>query len=72
MKINKKGFAISTMLYGLIFITIAIFYMIINIVSDRNQTNTQFVNEVREELSVLVEQNRSLKKRLFFMIKSPK
>ena len=55
MKINKKGFAISTMLYGLIFITIAIFYMIINIVSDRNQTNTQFVNEVREELSVLDE-----------------
>lgn len=50
---NNKGFAISTMLYGLIFITVAIFYMIVAIVSDRNQVNTEFVNEVREELSNL-------------------
>ena len=50
---NKKGFAISTMLYGLIFITIAVFYMIIAVVSNRNQTNTDFVNEVREELNNL-------------------
>lgn len=53
MKKNNKGFAISTMLYGLIFITIAIFYMIIQIVGDRNQTNIDFVNEVREELENL-------------------
>ena len=53
MKKNKKGFAISTMLYGLIFITIAIFYMIITIVSDRNQVNAEFVNEIREELNNL-------------------
>ena len=50
---NNKGFAISTMLYGLIFVTVAIFYMIIAVVSDRNQTNTHFVNEVRDELSNL-------------------
>lgn len=50
MKLNKKGFAISTMLYGLVFTTIAIFYMIIAVVSDRNQVNTNFVNEVRDEL----------------------
>lgn len=48
---NNKGFAISTMLYGLIFITVAIFYMIIAVVSDRNQTNTEFVNEVRQQLN---------------------
>ena len=53
MKLNKKGFAVSTMLYGLIFTTIAIFYMIIAVVSDRNQVNTDFVNEVREELNDL-------------------
>lgn len=53
MKKNNKGFAISTMLYGLIFITIAIFYMIIQVVGDRNQTNIDFVNEVREELENL-------------------
>lgn len=50
---NNKGFAISIMLYGLIFITVAIFYMVVTVVSDRNQTNTDFVNEVRDELSNL-------------------
>ena len=53
MKLNKKGFAVSTMLYGLIFTTIAIFYLIIAVVSDRNQVNTDFVNEVREQLNDL-------------------
>lgn len=47
---NKKGFAISTMLYGLVFVTIAVFYLILAIVANRNQTNNNFVNEVREEL----------------------
>ena len=50
---NKKGFAVSTMLYGLIFVTVAIFYTIIAVVSNRNQTNTDFVNEIREELNNL-------------------
>ena len=48
---NKKGFAISTILYGLVFLTVAIFYMIIAVVSNRNEDNNNFVNEVREELS---------------------
>lgn len=48
---NKKGFAISTILYGLIFLTISIFYMIISIVSNQNVTNDNFVNDVREELN---------------------
>ena len=53
MKNNKKGFAISTMLYGLIFVTIAVFYLILAVVSSRNQANNNFVNEVREELQDL-------------------
>lgn len=53
MKLNKKGFAISTMLYGLIFITIAIFYLIIGIVANRTQDNNNFTNDVREELNDL-------------------
>ena len=48
---NKKGFAISTILYRLVFLTVAIFYMIIAVVSNRNEDNNNFVNEVREELS---------------------
>ncbi len=53
MRLNKKGFAISTMLYGLIFVTIAVFYLIVIIVSNRNQVNTNYVKEVREELNNL-------------------
>ena len=50
---NKKGFAISTMLYGLVFVTIAVFYLILAIVANRNQTNNNFVEEIREELNEL-------------------
>lgn len=47
---NKKGFAISTMLYGLVFVTIAVFYLILAIVGNRNEANNNFVQEVREQL----------------------
>ena len=50
MKLNNSGFAISTMLYGLIFVTIAVFYLILGIVANRHQANTNYVNDVREEL----------------------
>ena len=50
---NKKGFAVSTMLYGLVFVTIAVFYLILAIVGNRNDANTNFVEEVREELQDL-------------------
>ena len=50
MKNNKKGFAISTMLYGLVFVTIAVFYLIVAIVGNRNQANTLYVDEIRESL----------------------
>ena len=50
---DNRSFAISTMLYALIFITIATFYMIILIVSTRNDTNTDFVNEIRDQLDTL-------------------
>ena len=53
MKLNKKGFAISTMLYGLVFVTIATFYLIISIVSNRNKANDEYVSEIREELQNL-------------------
>ena len=53
MKLNKKGFAVSTMLYGLVFVTVAIFYLIINIVAARNEINDNFVNDVRTELDDL-------------------
>ena len=50
IKMNKKGFAISTMLYGLVFITIAVFYLIIAIVSKRNDSRNNYVQTIREQL----------------------
>lgn len=47
---NKKGFAVSTMLYGLVFITIAVFYLILATVGNRNEVNTNFVAQIRESL----------------------
>lgn len=53
MKLNNKGFAISTMLYGLVFVTIAVFYLILNIMGNRQQNNAAYVEKVREELQDL-------------------
>ncbi len=47
---NKKGFAISTMLYGLVFVTIAVFYLIIAIVGKRNDAKNNFVQEIRNQI----------------------
>ncbi len=51
MKLNKKGFAISTMLYGLIFITVTIFYMIISFISNRVNDNNNLVDEIRTQIN---------------------
>lgn len=53
MKLNKRGFAISTMLYGLIFVTIAVFYLILKFEADRNQANVNYIDNVRAELNDL-------------------
>ena len=50
---NKKGFAVSTMLYGLVFVTLAVFYLIISIIVNRQQTNTNYVTELRDVLQVV-------------------
>ena len=49
-KMNKKGFAISTMLYGLVFVTIAVFYLILAIVGKRNDSKDNYVQTIREQL----------------------
>ena len=64
MRIDKKGFAISTMLYGLIFVTIAIFYMIIALVSNRYEHNVSFVEDLRENLEVTGELQTSLNQKI--------
>ena len=48
---NKKGFAISTILYGLIFVSIAVFYLLIKIENTRHATSTNYISDVRNQLT---------------------
>ncbi len=47
---NKKGFAVSTMLYGLVFVTVAIFFTTIAIAREQKEKNESFVEEIRNNL----------------------
>lgn len=51
MNLNKKGVAISTMLYGLLFSSVAIFYLILTIVSSYKETNNNSINNIRDKLA---------------------
>ena len=51
---NKNGFAISTMLYGLIFVTIAVFYLILSVVSSRREVIVDYTTKAREEIKNLM------------------
>ena len=51
MKLNKKGFAVSTMLYGLLFSAVAVFYVIVSVVSNQEQVNDNLVNDLRDKLA---------------------
>ena len=47
---NKKGFAVSTMLYGLIFVTIAVFYLMLAIINSRREQSVEYTEQARESI----------------------
>ncbi len=47
---NKKGFAISTMLYGLLIISVLITFMIISLAAFNKKSQDDFVNDVEKQL----------------------
>ncbi len=48
---NKKGFAISVILYSMVFLLITIFYMLLGITKTRYSTSSTFRNSVMEDLN---------------------
>lgn len=50
LKLNNKGFAFSTILYGLLIMGIMIIILVLSIMQTNRSTNKEFVNEVENEL----------------------
>ncbi len=50
---NKRGFAISIILYSMVFLLISIFYLLLSIVKNRYTVNLNLKNDIIEELSTV-------------------
>ena len=51
MKLNNKGFAISTILYGLLMMTSLIFFLLIATMSNGKTTNDKLIDTIETELN---------------------
>lgn len=49
--LNKKGFAISIILYSIVFVIITVLYIILKIVKTRYQVTEGLKNDIREQLN---------------------
>lgn len=58
-EINNKGFAISTMLYGLLIMSTMIIFMLLGIASFTKKSSNDFVNKVEKELILFAEEKRT-------------
>ena len=48
---NNEGFAITTIVYAIVILLILILFSVTSIVKNRYIDQTQFVNDIREELN---------------------
>lgn len=58
-KVDNKGFAISTMLYGLLIMSVMIIFMLLGIASFTKKSSNDFVNKVEKELIEFAEEKRN-------------
>lgn len=56
LKLNNKGFAISTILYGLLILMIIILYLIFHIISTNNSNAKSISDDINEELNLCREE----------------
>lgn len=49
--LNKKGFAISIILYSIVFVIITVLYIILKIIKTRYQVTDGLKNDIREQLN---------------------
>lgn len=57
--VNNRGFAISTMLYGLLIMSVMIIFMLLSVASFTKKTSDDFVNKVEKELIQFAEEKRN-------------
>ncbi len=55
MKLNQKGFAISTILYGMIAMASLILILLVSNLSFSKKTTDDFTEKIEEELNACVE-----------------
>ena len=55
MKLNNKGFAASTILYGSLTITLVLLLMILTIMKSNNEMNRNMAKQVENQLNKCVE-----------------
>ncbi len=59
MRLNNKGFAISTMLYGLLIIAVLLIFMLLSIVAFNKKSNDDFVRQVEQELLTIKDNTKT-------------
>ena len=59
MRLNNKGFAISTMLYGLLIIAVLLIFMLLSIVAFNKKSSDDFVRQVEQELLTIKDNTKT-------------
>lgn len=54
MELNEKGFAISTVLYGILIMAMIIMTLLISTMAFTRKSSVDFINEIEEELNKCV------------------
>lgn len=60
MKLNNKGFAISTVLYSLLMMATLILFLLIGTLSFERRTTTDFSNNIKDELNTFISDEDNL------------
>lgn len=57
--LNEKAFAISTLLYGLLIISVLVIFMIVSMAAFTKKSSSDFVNKLEKELITWADNNNN-------------